>query len=54
METPPTKFQLIWFTWRGGHALKNMDCLPTVAFIFSVKLPSILAFFDCSITQITY
>ena len=48
METPHTKFQLIWFTGRGGHAIrnfdfssKNMNFLPTLALIFADKISGI-------------
>ena len=48
MKTPHTKFQLIRFTGRGGHAILNfeflskiMDFLPSLTLIFFVKIPSI-------------
>ena len=53
IETPHTKFQLIRFTGRGGHAFQNFEFLSTnmdfssiLALIFSVKMPGMLAFLD--------
>ena len=61
IETPPTKFQRIRSTRRGGHAIwnfefssKNVDFLPTLALIFSVKIPGIVAFFDLALLKLHF